>query len=516
MTFTEQDKLQIQKKGLTINEVEKQLELFKTGLPFINLKSAATVKNGILRLTEEKQKEYISLFDDNNSLSVSKFVPASGAATRMFKFLFEFLETYNANKESINSYINRHKALNLSLFFVGLEQFPFFEEVLNKVMQDIPNFNDLKRDERKIVFIKTILEKDKLNYGAYPKGLLPFHKCEYRISTAFQEHLHESVLYINKQGRSKIHFTISKQHRELFNQELEKIKSEIEEKSKTTFNISFSYQKEATDTIAVTPDNVPLRDNNNQLIFRPSGHGALLENLNTIDDDIIFIKNIDNVVPDRFINDVANYKKILAGILIEKQSQVFNYLHRLDKEDISEEEIITIGEFLHYDLQITISVEFEKYAKKYQISYLKNKLNRPIRICGMVKNESEPGGGPFWVKSENGSISLQIIESAQVDMKNKSQKKIFKSATHFNPVDIVCCIKDYKGNRFDLNDFTDPKTAFITSKTKDGKELKALERPGLWNGSMANWTTLFVEVPLYTFNPAKTVNDLLKDSHQVF
>lgn len=256
------------------------------------------------------------------------------------------------------------------------------------------------------------------------------------------------------------------------------------------------------------------RESDGSLLFRPSGHGALLENLNDLDADIIFIKNIDNVVVYKFEHLVAEYKKLLAGILLERQEQIFNYLTILET-DVLEEKLIEIAQFLTTKLSVYISPEFEKYSKKYQIAYLVEKLNRPLRVCGMVKNENEPGGGPFWVKHESGLESLQIVETAQIDLKNKSQKKILKNATHFNPVDIVCAIKDYKGNVFDLTKYIDPKTAFITHKTKTGKKLKALELPGLWNGSMANWNTILVEVPLETFNPVKTVNDLLKPKHQV-
>ena len=312
-----------------------------------------------------------------------------------------------------------------------------------------------------------------------------------------------------------MHFTISERYKNIFDDEFKRIEDIVERKKGTKFHISFSYQNESTDTISVTPQNDPFRDENGELYFRPSGHGALLQNLNELNADIIFIKNIDNVVVFKYEKEVAEYKKMLAGLLLKTQEEVFKMIDILNKADVSHYDLVSIAEFLINKLNVKVSHEFEKYSKKYQIEYLIEKLDRPIRVCGMVKNEGEPGGGPFWVKEESGNISLQIVESAQVDRKNKNQKEILKKATHFNPVDIVCGIKNHKGEPFDLQNFVDHKTAFITMKTKLDKDLKALELPGLWNGSMASWNTIFVEVPLITFNPVKTVTDLLKPTHQI-
>ena len=516
MNFTEKDIKQIESKNLTEKKVNEQVQLFKTGVPFVNLKDAANIGNGILKFSEEEKKQAIEFFENKrDDKTLLKFVPASGAATRMFKFLFQFIQEYDVTKESVNSYIKTNKESDLSLFLVGLEKFPFYNLVLSKVKEVIPNFNSLSQDEKKLEFVKTILETDKLNYGFYPKGLLPFHEYKDHVSTAFEEHLFEAALYASSNGESNLHFTISEKHKNIFDAEFKRIKEIVEAKTKTKFNISFSYQCHSTDTIAVTPKNEAFREENGELLFRPSGHGALLNNLNTLDADVIFVKNIDNIVVSKYEKEVAEYKKMLGGVLIELQEQAFTYLKQLEENNLSEKELVTIARFLKNKLHVVINIEFEKYSKTYQIEYLKEKLNRPIRICGMVKNEGEPGGGPFWIKDESGNISLQIVESAQIDKKNKSQKKILKNATHFNPVDLVCGIKNYKGEKFDLNNFVDPKTAFITMKTKTGKELKALELPGLWNGSMAHWNTIFVEVPLITFNPVKTVTDLLKSAHQI-
>ena len=512
----EKDNIQIENKGLTVSKVKEQIQLFREGLPFVNLESAATSDNGILKLSNDERQHFIELFDvRRNQNSILKFVPASGAATRMFKSLFKFIETFNPEKETLNAYINREKESNLSLFFVGLEKFPFYDIVKQEMEKYYPDFESFSTDEQRLYFVKTMLDSDKLNYGFFPKGLLPFHKYKGHIATAFEEHLFEAALYASSNHKAHLHFTISERYKNIFDDEFKRIQDIVERKTSTKFYISFSYQKESTDTIAVTPENKPFRLEDGSLLFRPSGHGALLQNLNEQDADIIFIKNIDNVVVFKFEQEVAGYKKALAGLLVSLQNKTFDYLRELENESITENSLVEIGNFLSNKLNTKISSEFEKYSKKYQVEYLRTKLNRPIRVCGMVKNEGEPGGGPFWVKDESGQVSLQIVESAQINKKDKRQKDILKNATHFNPVDLVCGIKDYQGNRFNLEHFVDPKTAFITMKTKTGKELKALELPGLWNGSMANWNSIFVEVPLITFNPVKTVTDLLKPTHQV-
>ncbi|MFD2543227.1 DUF4301 family protein [Lacinutrix gracilariae] len=516
MNLTEKDLKQIEAKNLSLDKVNAQIQVFKKGIPFVNLKDAANVGNGILKLSEEEKKQKIQVFEEQrNQKKILKFVPASGAATRMFKFLFKFIREFDEETETVNSYINRNKAVELSLFLVGLEKFPFYKEVLLQIEEDNPDYHTLSEINKKLIFIKTILAKDKLNFGAYPKGLLPFHEYKDHVSTAFREHLFEAALYASSNNLANLHFTISNKHQHIFDQELQSIKEAVEKITNTKFNVTFSNQCESTDTIAVTPKNEVFRDDNGEILFRPSGHGALLTNLNKLDADVIFIKNIDNTVVSKYKKEVADNKKMLGGLLIELQEQAFTFLKRLEDDTITEEELITIARFLKNKLHVVINIEFEKYSKTYQIEYLREKLNRPIRVCGMVKNEGEPGGGPFWIKDEGGNVSLQIVETAQIDKKNKSQKKLLKNATHFNPVDLVCGIKNYKGEKFDLNKYVDPKTAFITQKTKFGKDLKALELPGLWNGAMADWNTIFVEVPLITFNPVKTVVDLLKSAHQI-
>ena len=516
MKFTDNDIQQITKKGLTVSAVEAQIEIFKTGLPFINLSAVATIGNGIKVCSETEKQNYIDHFDSQRHLvSIYKFVPASGAATRMFKTLFKFIEEYNPHNETINSYINRNKETDLSVFLVGIEKLPFYSMVSKKLEQFYPEFHQYSNDQQKFFFVKTLLDDDKLNYGFYPKGLLPFHEYKDHVASAFEEHLFEAALYASSNNEAHLHFTISEKYKDIFDEEFQRIQAIVERKTNTKFHISFSYQKEATDTISVTLKNEVYREETGELHFRPSGHGALLGNLNAIDADIIFVKNIDNVVVYKYEKEVAEYKKMLAGLLLQLQNETFNHLKTLENSHVSEDDVVKIAEFLSNKLNVKISIEFEKYSLKYQIEYLIEKLNRPIRVCGMVKNEGEPGGGPFWVKDESGTISLQIVESAQIDRKSKIQKELLKKATHFNPVDLVCGIKNYKGETFDLQKYVDPKTAFITMKTKVDKDIKALELPGLWNGSMAYWNTIFVEVPLITFNPVKTVTDLLKPTHQI-
>ena len=514
MTFSEKDSIQIKEHGLTTDLINAQKALIKSGMIYSNLVAAANIGNGILKIDKKQRLDYIKTFNKKqNQLSIVKFVPASGAATRMFKFLFQFLEDYNFNEESIESHLKKNK--DISRFLNGLEKLPFFEEVVYKIHELIPNFNDLPYAERCVEFVKTMLEETRLNYSYYPKGLLPFHKYGTQVSTAFEEHLLEATLYATSNNKADLHFTISEAHKKMFVGELEHIKEDIEDKTNTNFNISFSYQNKSTDTIALTSKDEIYREQDGSLLFRPSGHGALLENLNDLDYDIIFIKNIDNVVVSEHHDSISDYKKLLAGILIEAQDQAFKFLHQIETSDINDTDIDEMTKLITGKMNVVVPKDFENSNLESKLFYLKEKLNRPIRVCGMVKNEGEPGGGPFWVKDENGQISLQIVESAQIDAKNEHQVNLLKNATHFNPVDLACGVKNYKGEKFDLTQFVDPKAAFVTVKSHNGEEIKVLELPGLWNGSMAYWNTIFVEIPVSTFNPVKTVNDLLKPAHQV-
>lgn len=512
---TQNDIEQLAEKGISEKQFSRQLDVFKKGIVPINIKAAATIDNGILQIPLEKAKQLSIYYDEKKTgLEVLKFVPASGAATRMFKFLYEFLDNYNPKKQSINSYINKEKASELLNFFTGLEKLPFYDLVIKKIKSLHPNYGKMKDNEFRILFVEVLLAGDSLDFGSFPKGLIPFHKYKSHLATPFQEHLFEAANYASIKDRASLHFTVSPEHLGKFESQQTEILDKVAEKTGTVFNVGYSFQEQYTDTISVDANNKPIRDKNGKLLFRPGGHGALIENLNKITADIVFIKNIDNVVVQKYADDVTLYKKMLAGKLLEIQELAFAYLRELDKRPDSLD-LEKVLQFIYTHLNVQVSTEFEKYSRKYQIEYLKEKLDRPIRVCGMVKNEGEPGGGPFWVKHENNTVSLQIVESAQVNKKDKEQLRIFKKSTHFNPVDLVCGVKNHKGEKYDLTKFVDHKAYFIAAKSKSGKKLKALELPGLWNGAMAHWNTIFVEVPLTTFNPVKTVNDLLKPSHQV-
>ena len=514
MNFSHSDIEHIESLGLSLEIIKKQIKTYKGSQNYINLSASATIGNGILKLSESELNDFTNYYDGEKiALKVVKFTPASGAASRMFKLLHEFLSQYDPQKETINSYINKNKSVELFLFFVTIEKLPFHDDVVDKMQIAMPDYDLLTLDQRRLLFVKSILEEDYLNYLNIPKGLLPFHQYKNHTSTAFEEHLFEAEKYASIDGKAQLHFTVSKAHLKQFETKWASIQHIVESKTNTKFELSFSYQESNTNVLAVDLKNQPYRLNE-KLFFRPSGHGALIQNLNHIDADVIFIKNIDNVVVDKYLDQITRSKKALAGVLLKIQAQIFRYAKDLDSSEISEVQILEIVDFLTQQLNIRISPEFDKYAYKYQIDYLKSKINRPIRVCGMVENEGEPGGGPFWVKAENGEISLQIVEASQVNQRLSRQKTILMNATHFNPVDIVCGIKNYKGETYDLKQFIDPKTYFITTKTKYGKQLKTLEKPGLWNGSMAHWNTVFVGVPIITFNPVKTVNDLLKFTHQ--
>jgi nicotinamide riboside kinase len=506
------DFVQIFEHGISLESIQNQIEIFKNGISKAILFEPAMVSKGILKLSENDFQSKSDFFDANKSnFKLEKFVPASGAASRMFKFLAEFLNDFDIENETINGYINRKKDKELHIFIVGMNKFPFFQEVYLKLKATIPNFDQLERDYKNYYFIQFLMSSDYFDFANRPKGVLPFHRYEAHVATAIEEHLYECANYSSSNSTSNLHFTVSENHLILFENSVSTIKQKVEKETSTTINVSYSFQKKSTDTIAVDAENKPFRDENGKLFFRPGGHGALIENLSHLEADVIFIKNIDNVIQNN-AEKITLYKKALAGILIELQQQIFQYLNQID--DASEEFLDEIQAFAENNLNIELQENFSKYTFENKMSYLKNILDRPIRICGMVKNEGEPGGGPFWVRDRKGNLSLQIVESSQVDLQNASQVKILNSATYFNPVDLVCGIRNYKNEKFDLTQFIDHTSGFIVEKTIKGKPIKSYELPGLWNGAMANWITIFVDVPLLTFNPVKTVNDLLKPSHQ--
>lgn len=505
--FSPKDIEFIIEKELDFQKIQQQLHFFKKGVSKINLERAAIKNDGIKVLSEDEKQFLQEIFENNkHEFSIEKFTPASGAASRMFKFLTEFLNDFAPENETINAYINRTKNTDLSIFLIGFKNFPFYKELKEYTILSSPEYKNLSRDKKDFLLIETLLRSNHFNYANKPKGILPFHKIINKTLTPIDEHIKESLFYKVKNKKRKLHFTISKEHEWAFTNHIP---------TSLQLDITYSFQDPKTDTIAVDENNLPFRDNNNRIVFRPGGHGALIENLNNLNSDIVYIKNIDNV-SDVFIEETKRSKKITGGLLIHLQTIIFEFLNLLieNRSLLEDNKIIEITDFIQKELNHSIPYNFENFTKEEKINLLIDKLDRPIRICGMVKNEGEPGGGPFWVKNTDNSLSLQIVETSQIDLENISQKDIINQSTHFNPVDIVCGIKNYKGEKFDLHQYVDHSTGFIVEKTKFGRPVKGYELPGLWNGAMAFWTTIFIEVPLCTFTPVKTVNDLLKSAHQ--
>ena len=511
INLSEKDIAQLMSKGITEEKVLDQITTFEEGIPFVFLERPATIGDGILKFTKAEEERLVEDYRSaKERFKILKFVPASGAASRMFKLLFEFLDQYDPGTEDIDDFINRTNNDDLQKFLSGLKEFPFYQLVRDRIDPASEKTGSFLQD-----FVREMLNAEKLHYDFYPKGLLPFHNYDGKTTTAFEEHLNEGALYASSAGTSRLHFTVSEQHEDMFMDLYRSVKEDLEKKNGVVFIVNFSRQKPSTDTIAVTPENSPFRDEDDTILFRPGGHGALIENLNDQNADIIFIKNIDNVVVESYADQIAFSKEVLGGLLTSLQDKAHRYANWLDKNDLEGQQLNEILEFLTTELNVRLASNFTSFSIAEQIEILRDKINRPIRVCGMVKNEGEPGGGPFWIRDQHGHISLQIVESAQVDKEDSGQAALFEKSTHFNPVDIVCGVTNYKGEKYNLLNFVDEKQGFISEKTKDGKALKALELPGLWNGAMAYWNTVFVEVPLITFNPVKTVNDLLRPPHQV-
>ena len=514
--FTDKDLEQIKNKGIKLETVQQQISNFKQGFPPIQLYAAATPGKGIHCYTDEEAQKLSKYFDDNfKDYEILKFVPASGAASRMFKTLFEFHEQYNGTESDLEAFNNDQGFNSPFNFFKNIERFPFFDQLKKAVAEKGMDINKLLESHDFGPILDIFLTENGLNYAGLPKGLLLFHDYPDGARLAVEEHLVEGAHYsTDKNSTSRIHLTVSPEHLPKFQQAIGEKSKKYEDLFKVKFKINFSEQKSSTDTIAVDPGNNPFRTEDGSLLFRPGGHGALIENLNDLEGEIIFIKNIDNIVPDRLRDTTYLYKKVIGGLLFQLQEKCFDVLEALEDGNLEEKDIETIRTLAANELNIHIPPAYDGYEKMEKIDFLFNRINRPMRICGMVKNEGEPGGGPFWVKNENDDISLQIVEAAQMDLNNPSQKEVVDQSTHFNPVDLVCGVRNFKGEAFDLTQFIDSNTGLISSKSMNGKELKAQELPGLWNGAMADWITVFVETPLITFNPVKTINDLLRPQHQ--
>ncbi len=484
--LNEQDLGQLKARGISEEEIGQQVGYFENGFPWMALGKSATIGDGIIRFSEVELTDYVSLFEQERAaLSILKMVPASGAATRMFKSLFEHLTSGESNKES-------------RLFFEKIQEFAFYPALKKWISSSDAETEVLSR----------LLASPGLEYGILPKGLLEFHAYESGARTPFEEHLVEAALYASDGALARLHFTVSPEHRSRFEALAARLIPLWEAHFGIRYELSFSEQKPSTDTVAVNMDNTLFRESDGSLLFRPAGHGALLENLNDLQADVIFIKNIDNVVPDALKDSTILFKKALGGLLVSILAKIESLASQL-RANPSEELIAEAIEFMGTYLGYVPSIDFDQVFLADQVDLFLSVLARPTRVCGVVKNTGEPGGGPFWCPDERGNLSLQLVESAQVDINNPGQKELFAGSTHFNPVDLVCAPRG-----LDLLAFRDMATGFITEKTKDGRGLKAQELPGLWNGAMAYWNTVFVEVPLETFNPVKTVTDLLRDAHQ--
>jgi len=497
---------QFSAKGISVAKIEEQLSCFVEGFPFLDVMSSASVERGILEIPKEEQADYMNTWSEYlaGDNTIVKFVPASGAASRMFKMLYTFLASSN----------DTPMADNEKKFFDNIERFAFYGEL------DAACIKIEEKDIKTLIasgqykkVASALLSSEGLNYGEMPKGLILFHKTADGMRTAMEEHLAEGAMYAkNSTGKVNVHFTVSPEHVGLFKKLVSEVQEAYERKYSVNYDVTFSVQKSSTDTIAVDLDNNPFVNDDDTILFRPGGHGALIENLNDIDADIIFLKNIDNVVPDSFKFSTVAYKKILAGLLISTQRTIFAYVELIDSGKYSQEQVHEMIYFLQNKLCVR-NPEIKLLEDVELVLYIKKILQRPLRVCGMVRNLGEAGGGPFYAANEEGIVSLQILESTQIDISNIEKRALFENGTHFNPVDLVCAVKDYEGNKYNLTEYVDKKTAFLSEKSKDGRALKALELPGLWNGAMSNWNTLFVEVPIETFNPVKEVNDLLRSEH---
>ncbi|SDB97926.1 DUF4301 family protein [Williamwhitmania taraxaci] len=509
MEIKDKDEVQLQQYGISSDKIITQIENFKKGFPFSEITLPATPGNGIVTLDDVHVKEYIQEYQSYTGKRL-KFVPASGAASRMFKSLFECIE--EIGKKGYSQFEDRSFS-SAYHFFAHIDQFAFYPELehyLNSVGKSTKNLIEQKKF---VELLDALLSENGLNYGSMPKGLLLFHQYQDISRTSLEEHLVEGALYASTPERTvQIHLTVSPEHIEGFNQLVAKVISQYEYQYSVKYDLTFSVQKKSTDTIAVDENNEPFRNSDGSMLFRPGGHGALIENLNDRIEPLIFIKNIDNIVPDHLKQETVNYKMVIAGILLKIKEITQTILNKISSK-VEDEDILQLAELLERKYFIVLPKKNENSMEVWSKELIRF-LDRPIRVCGMVRNEGEPGGGPFWVKDKSGALSLQIVESSQINLKEKTYKDIFKKSTHFNPVDLVCWTYNYRNEKFDLRHFVDPATGFIAEKSKDGKILKAQELPGLWNGAMANWITVFVEVPLITFNPVKSVNDLLRKEHQ--
>ncbi len=511
--YTEKDIKYFAERGIKVEEIDRQLNFYKTGFPFLELVRPATPNDGIRCLTEEEINKFSQKYSNEaENISIVKFVPASGAASRMFKDLFVFVSEYNGSQEQKQKFNDVNSPARR--FVDNIDRFAFYDN-LQKIVYGKYGMSvkEMLQAHKPKELVESVISKDGLNYGNLPKGLIEFHRYKNTSRTPVEEHIAEGIMYAKSGKNVRIHFTVSPEHLGFFSTFVEKARVFFEEKYNCKLDINFSTQKPFTDTIAVDDNNEIFRDENGTPLFRPAGHGSLIENLNDIDSRLVFIKTIDNVVPDSRKEATVKYKTALAGYLLKTKENIADYIKILENNP-SQQQLDEAYVFVSKKLCVEFPESFLNLPDKEKAEKLLAKLKRPLRICGMVKNEGEPGGGPFWAKNSDGTTSLQIVESSQIDSKDPQSQAIVKKATHFNPVDLVCDLTDCEGKKYDLRKFTDPMTGFISHKSKNGRNLKSIERPGLWNGAMSDWNTIFVEVPIETFSPVKTVLDLLREQHQ--
>ena len=494
--FNQKDTQQIEERGASLRQVKQQVEYFKSGFPWMKIVGPATPERGIMVLDPKAVQDAVSYYRKADINGKSKFVPASGAASRMFKDMFSGLSALEEGKDLPADAPGAKLAARI-------KDFAFYTPELFGEPEDSAAY-------RKATLSK-LLKEEGLAYGSKPKGVLKFHRYPQEVRTAIAEHLVEAQEYMrNADGTCNLTVTISPEHQALFEAAIAEIKPVYEKRYGVKYNIRFTFQDKATDTIAVDPDNKPFRKADGSLLFRPAGHGALIHNLNKVEEELVSIKNIDNVAHEKLLPVTAEYKQVLMGVALELRDKIFDYLRKLDQAP-SVQLCNEIENFLDKKLCVQMPLA---HSEEERVQMLRAKLNRPIRVCGMVKNEGEPGGGPYVIAGKDGCTSLQILESVQINRADRGAMEAMAHATHFNPVDLVCCLRNYKGEKFDLLKYVDPEAGFISSKSYEGRELKALELPGLWNGAMSEWNTLFVEVPIETFNPVKVVLDLLRPAHQ--
>ena len=505
--FSKSDIDQITAHGIPLQSAQRQQEIVCEERPIEVIKPALK-DEGVFSFGESEVEYLISGYEKQISgKSIIKFVPASGAATRMFRELFDTWNNIKVNP----SYQLSNAA---KLFFDKLSQFAFFDDLERCMNQQEICLKEAIAEKNYAIILEYLLTEKGLNYAYLPKGLLLFHQYDGNKRTAFEEHLAEAAMYAcNDDKIARLHFTVSEEHQTLFEKHCREVVPNYEKQFGIHYQIDFSVQHSSTDTIAFAQDNTPFRDEKGDLFFRPGGHGSLIENLNNLNADIVLIKNIDNVTLDNLKKDTVIYKKVLVSFLLNVQRQIFNYLNLFDKQTNNENTIAEIELFLKDNFFISMPTSYLNFSLPEKQEFLYQTLDRPIRICGMVKQENEPGGGPFWVKDLNDNLSLQIVEMSEMNLSDPKQQAILNDAQFFNPVDLACSLKNHKGEKFDLHKFIDHSRYFVSEKSHEGKVLKAIENPGLWNGAMSNWLTVFVAVPLSTFSPVKTVNDLLRKEH---